>query len=35
MTHRQLILHQKKWDSSAIEAVLEDGEVPLLIDPKG
>ena len=25
----------EKWDSSAIEAVLEDGEVPLLIDPKG
>lgn len=24
-----------KWDSSAIEAVLEAGEVPLLIDPKG
>ena len=25
----------EKWDSSAIEAVLEAGEVPLLIDPKG
>ena len=25
----------EKWDSSAIEAVLEVGEVPLLIDPKG
>lgn len=25
----------KKWDSSAIEAVLEAGEVPLLIDQKG
>lgn len=25
----------EKWDSSTIEAVLEAGEVPLLIDPKG
>ena len=25
----------EKWDSSVIEAVLEAGEVPLLIDPKG
>ena len=25
----------EKWDRSAIEAVLEAGEVPLLIDPKG
>lgn len=25
----------EKWDSAAIEAVLEAGEVPLLIDPKG
>ena len=25
----------EKWDSSAIKAVLEAGEVPLLIDPKG
>ena len=25
----------EKWDSSAIEALLEAGEVPLLIDPKG
>ena len=25
----------EKWDSSAIEAVLEAGEIPLLIDPKG
>lgn len=25
----------EKWDSSAIEAVLEAGEVPLLIEPKG
>ena len=25
----------EKWDSSAIEAVLEAGEFPLLIDPKG
>ena len=25
----------EKWDSSAIEAVLEAGEVPLLIDPEG
>ena len=25
----------EKWDSSAIEAVLEAGDVPLLIDPKG
>ena len=25
----------EKWDSSAIEAVFEAGEVPLLIDPKG
>lgn len=25
----------EKWDSSAIEAVLEAGEAPLLIDPKG
>lgn len=25
----------EEWDSSAIEAVLEAGEVPLLIDPKG
>lgn len=25
----------EKWDSSAIEAVLEAGEVPLFIDPKG
>ncbi|RGK41558.1 EF2563 family selenium-dependent molybdenum hydroxylase system protein [Agathobacter rectalis] len=25
----------EKWDSPAIEAVLEAGEVPLLIDPKG
>ena len=25
----------EKWDCSAIEAVLEAGEVPLLIDPKG
>ena len=25
----------ENWDSSAIEAVLEAGEVPLLIDPKG
>ena len=24
----------EKWDSSAIEAVLEDGEVPLLIDQR-
>lgn len=24
----------EKWDSSAIEAVLEAGEVPLLIDPR-
>ena len=25
----------EKWDSSVIEAVLEAGEIPLLIDPKG
>lgn len=25
----------EKWDSSAIEAVLEAGEIPLLIEPKG
>lgn len=25
----------EKWDSSAIKAVLEAGEIPLLIDPKG
>ena len=28
-------IESEKWDSSAIEAVLEAGEVPLLIDPKG
>lgn len=25
----------EKWDSSAIKAVLEAGEIPLLIDPRG
>ena len=29
------LIASEKWDSSAIEAVLEAGEVPLLIDPKG
>ena len=28
-------MHQQKWKNSSIEAVLEAGEVPLLIDPKG
>lgn len=28
-------ISSEKWDSSAIEAVLEAGEIPLLIDPKG
>lgn len=28
-------VESEKWDRSAIEAVLEAGEVPLLIDPKG
>ena len=31
----QAHIESQKWKSSAIEAVLEAGEVPLLIDPKG